>query len=722
MRFETLEPRLVLTPLLGGTTELALNATATQPRTVFNPPADIQFRDSRDDFAYSSQDLDSETIDALMAATAQWNEEPEARGQFEFESGHSWQKLVRHHAPTVSSSGVIVTQRSADDTNSHTLVVSRRDDSACFHTAGSYTHQDYHYLISFDVRHPVSELPWLVNHDWGIVMQLWGPRESNETPRTPPFAIYSTSVDGVPHWTIRSYGDARRTTHTGQFEEVHSTHVPMTNIGQWQRFDVEIVPNPFGEGLIRTWLNGELIAEWKDIKNIYYSVFDDQPTGPLNPGFGLYTTAEVDGMEVHHDNISIQCNGVYQSSISGALSGGGTRQDHVVYATNRWTGERYGTYTRSSGVYSLAVPPGIYTVTAINAQTGEEFVQSQVSTLFGSQRVDLHIAPAQTATLTGDVTGDGKSEIVNRLPDGGWEVTVVNDDGSQTTSRWGHWSTNVQWTEMQLADVTGDGRQDIVGRVADGNWWVAESTGDRFFNRHWGKWSTSVDWSELLVGDFNGDGRDDLAARESRFGTWWVGASAGTHFLTSRWGSWSTSVDWTSTLVGDFNGDGKMDIAGRVANHGSWWLAVSHGTGFYNQQWGHWSNRVEWHDVSVGDFNGDGRNDLVGRTDDGQWWVSHSNGHRFLNSLWGRWVAFVDWSHVHVADVDGDGRSDLVGRASLGGSWWTAKSTGTRFLNQAWGATWSMDEDWLVASVGDFDGDGVADLLGATDSRWWLAH
>ena len=178
-----------------------------------------------------------------------------------------------------------------------------------FILGGAYTKQDYHYRFSFDVRHPESETSWLVDHSWALVMQLWGPRESGETPRNPPFSIYSTSIEGQPHWVVRSYGDSRPTTQTGEFEESRAVQLPMTRIGDWQHFDVEFVPNPFGEGLIRTWLNGELVTNWQGIKSAYASTLAGQPTGPLAPSIGLYSSLDEDGMEVHLDNISMQCFG-----------------------------------------------------------------------------------------------------------------------------------------------------------------------------------------------------------------------------------------------------------------------------------------------------------------------------------------------------------------------------------------------------------------------------
>src|SRR5207253_513617 len=142
----------------------------------------------------------------------------------------------------------------------------------------------------------------------------------------------------------------------------------------------------------------------------------------------------------------------------------------------------------------------------------------------------------------------------------------------------------------------------------------------------------------------------------------------------------STAVNWVDVKVGDFTGDGKSDIVGRVQQTGRWWMALSNGsTAFTSSPWGAWPTSVTWVDVHVGDFNGDGKADITGRVQQtGRWWVALSNGSTaFTSSPWGAWPTTVTWVDIRVGDFNGDGKADLIGRIAQNGEWWAALSTNT---------------------------------------------
>jgi hypothetical protein len=230
-----------------------------------------------------------------------------------------------------------------------------------------------------------------------------------------------------------------------------------------------------------------------------------------------------------------------------------------------------------------------------------------------------------------------------------------------------------------------------------------------------------------MVGDFTGNGFDDLVGRVEETGDWWVAVNDGTgSFASQHWGRWTPSVQWLDAMVGDFDGDGKADIAGRVASTGEWWVAESTGTGFSNQKWGRWTAGTDtWIHVMVGDFDNDGQDDIVGQfASAGDWWVALAQDTGdFSNERWGRWTTSVDWLDVAVGDFDGDGYADLAGRVASTGELWVTKSTGTGFSNERWGR-WNAGEDtWINVLVGDFNDDGRDDIAGrvATSGDWWVA-
>lgn len=238
----------------------------------------------------------------------------------------------------------------------------------------------------------------------------------------------------------------------------------------------------------------------------------------------------------------------------------------------------------------------------------------------------------------------------------------------------------------------------------------------------------SGNWERFLPGDFNGDGRTDMAGRLSSDGSWWISLinGSGVYQSATRWGAWSTSATWADPLVADFDGDGRDDLAGRVSN-GDWWVSRSTGTALQARLWGNWSSTASWWNVQAADFNRDGRLDIAGRNSQGEWSVSlaagtTSSNFTFNTSKWGQWSTSTTWSDVAIGDFNGDGRADIVGRSSIG-QWWVNRSTGSSFSAALHYGNWSTGTTWADVRVADFDGNGLDDIIGrAQNGQWWLAE
>jgi autotransporter-associated beta strand protein len=315
-------------------------------------------------------------------------------------------------------------------------------------------------------------------------------------------------------------------------------------------------------------------------------------------------------------------------------------------------------------------------------------------------------------------------DIAGRVSSSGQWWVGQSTGAAFKTSLGTAWSTAVTWVDVQTGDFTGDGHSDIIGRVLQtGQWWVSVSDGvGGFTTSLWGDWSPNVTWVDVKVGDFNGDAKADIVGRVLQSGQWWVGQSTGASFTNSLWANWSPAVTWTDVKVADFNGDGKADIVGRTLQGGQWWVGLSTSNSFSTSLWANWSPNVTWVDVNVGDFNDDGRADIVGRVlESGQWWVGLSDGATsFTTTLWTTWSPNVTWVDVKVGNFAGDGKADIVGRVQQSGQWWAAVSTGNSFGNSLW-TTWSPNVTWVDVQVGDFNGDGKADITGRVleSGQWW---
>ena len=251
-------------------------------------------------------------------------------------------------------------------------------------------------------------------------------------------------------------------------------------------------------------------------------------------------------------------------------------------------------------------------------------------------------------------------------------------------------------------------------------------------------WST-VSGAKSVVGDFNGDGLSDIALVGGQgWNTLPVAFSAGngsfaiTNAPRAEFENWAQSS--AQPVAGDFNGDGRTDIA-LVGGQG--WttipMAFSVGDGSFtvvNQPAGvfaYWA-QMPGAKVLAGDFNADGRADLtlVG----GQGWTTiplgFSNGNGTFTIANPPAIDFTSWAgsggQAVVGDFDGDGDADI---ALAGKPGWSTIPVALSDRNGGFTITdnsvpsfpdWASTGAKLVA--GDFDGDGRADLALVGGPSW----
>ena len=241
-------------------------------------------------------------------------------------------------------------------------------------------------------------------------------------------------------------------------------------------------------------------------------------------------------------------------------------------------------------------------------------------------------------------------------------------------------------------DVTGDGRQDLVQVYPDANgrpsyWiWAGQPSGGFAASPTHGYFDMSGTVARygdtFLLGDINGDGLADLVniySWNGRIGYWAWLAQPGAGFATSpSHGYYDLGADRAGTaLLGDINGDGRADLV-QIYSYGGntayWaWLANS-GAGFSTSISHGYLNLGSGHAgfYLLGDINADGAADLVQVYDYGgniAYWAwlaqpgagfstSISHGYLNLGRPWGG--GFL------LADSDGDGIADLVQVSAAG--------------------------------------------------------
>jgi hypothetical protein len=117
------------------------------------------------------------------------------------------------------------------------------------------------------------------------------------------------------------------------------------------------------------------------------------------------------------------------------------------------------------------------------------------------------------------------------------------------------------------------------------------------------------------------------------------------------------------------------------------------------------------------DFSGDGRSDIL--------WRNSASGENYLYPMDGttilpaegylRTVADLNWQVAGVGDFDGDGRADVLWRNASTGENYVYFMNGLSIVNEGYVRTVPVP-DWQVAGVGDFDGDGKSDILWRSSS------
>lgn len=179
---------------------------------------------------------------------------------------------------------------------------------------------------------------------------------------------------------------------------------------------------------------------------------------------------------------------------------------------------------------------------------------------------------------TGDLTGDGYTDIVWRHDTGGWLAywSLVNNTVTGTGLLSINQNTDLNWTIKGLGDVNADGYADLIWQHTNGSIAVWTMRGPTVLTTTLFSISGTGDpnWKIAAIADLNRDGKKDLIFQHATGGWLAVWFVNGTQITRINYLSINQQADtnWKIYAAGDIDGSGVPKIIWRHQTQG--WVAA----------------------------------------------------------------------------------------------------------------------------------------------------
>ena len=279
--------------------------------------------------------------------------------------------------------------------------------------------------------------------------------------------------------------------------------------------------------------------------------------------------------------------------------------------------------------------------------------------------------------------------------------------------------------DVNFVDFDGDGKTDILWRHSSGTVaiWLVDGGTIKSVGVVGG---VDPSWEIKGIADFDGDGKADILWQHSTTGTLVIWFMNGTAVSSVAVVADTMDTSWQIKGVSDFDRDGKADILWQHPARGAVAIWLMNGAAVSSVGVPAYTTDPVWQIAGVGDFTRRGGTDILWRNPpagdgdpDTQMWfmdgtvVLGVDSTRSFPRAGDGWdIIRQDWKVRGIADFYGVGGDGIL--------WWNASWTPGAGIGQVWSMygvhgsgpyTGLVPSDWQIKGVGDFDGDGMADIL-----------
>ena len=330
--------------------------------------------------------------------------------------------------------------------------------------------------------------------------------------------------------------------------------------------------------------------------------------------------------------------------------------------------------------------------------------------------LNIPSAHQSEAAAVGDFNGDGRQDLAIAS----WAdncVTIYLGNGNGTFQSGVDYAVGMSPHSVAIGDFNEDGRMDLAVANYSYSISILMGNGDGTFQP-----AANYQLQELplsiAVADFNGDGKADLVVMaESGDVVVLLGNGDGTFQSATSFPAVGFIYFYAPALaIGDFNGDGYPDLA--VTNVEGTVVLLGNGDGTFQAARNVAGDDQGGAGIIAPDLNNDGRADLFAYGDGYYSYMLFGNGDGTftVSSLLTMSPPPFETSPADalVADFNGDGKPDL---ALLFYLCCTPVSSYVQLLPGNGDGTFGsavnyhLNTGFNLAVVGDFDGDGTADLV-----------